>query len=179
MKRNQRLIFISIYCALSLVLDYIKSFIPFLQMPSGGSINIALIPIVVCSFHLGVVSGMITGFLWWLISSLLGLNPYYISFMQYVIDYIIPSVVVGISSLFYKKKNIFEIEIGLVLMMIIRIFCLIISGAYFWTDGIASGSKAAYIASIVYNVPYSIATLIMLMIIIPIVLYRLRKIIKN
>ena len=175
MKRNQRLVFISIYCALALALDYIKTFIPFLNMPSGGSINIALIPIVVCSFHLGYVDAMSCGLLWWLITSALGLNPYYINLSQYIVDYIIPSFIVGISSIFYKKKNIFEIEIGILFMMFIRSLCLIISGAIFWPSGVAANSIAAWSGSLIYNLPYCLATLLMLEIVVPIIINRLIK----
>lgn len=177
MKKNQRLVFISIYCALALALDYIKAFIPFLNMPSGGSINIALIPVVVSSFHLGIMDGVFTGLLWWLVSSIIGLNPYYISLMQYVVDYVVPSLIVGISSLFYKRKNIFEIELGILFMMIIRTFCLVLSGAIFWPDAVASGSAEAWSLSLIYNLPYSIATLIMLLIIIPIVLRSMKRLV--
>ena len=176
MKKNQRLVFISIYCALALVLDYIKAFIPFLNMPSGGSINIALIPIAICSFHLGIFNGMFAGLLWWLVSSILGLNPYYISITQYVIDYIVPSIIVGISSIFYSKKNFFEIEVGLIFMMIVRTFCLILSGAIFWPQDIAANSVEAWTMSVAYNLPYSLATLIMLLIIIPVILKSIKKI---
>lgn len=175
MKKNQKLVFISIYCALALVLDYIKTFIPFLNMPSGGSINIALIPIVICSFHLGYLDAIVCGLLWWLVSSLLGLNPYYISIAQYIADYIFPSGIIGVSSIFYKNKNIFEIEIGIIFMMIIRTLCLLISGAIFWPNGVASNSIQAWSASFVYNFPYSFATLIMLLIIVPIIINRLKK----
>ena len=175
MKKNQRIVFISIYCALALVLDYIKSFIPFLNMPSGGSINIALIPIVVCSFHLGYFNGIICGLLWWLVTSVLGLNPYFISISQYIVDYVIPSGIVGISSIFYSKKNLYEIEIGIFLMMFIRTICLLISGAIFWPSGVAAGTLQAWSASAIYNLPYSFATLIMLEIIIPIIIKRLKK----
>lgn len=175
MNRNKRIVFISMYCCLALVLDYIKSFLPFLNMPSGGSINIALIPIVICSFHLNVIDGIVCGGLWWMISSILGLNAYYISLAQYVVDYIIPSIIVGASSLFYSKKNFYEIEIGILFVMIIRTFCLTLSGAIFWPDGVASNSAQAWIASAIYNIPYSVATLIMLLIIVPVVLNRLKK----
>lgn len=175
MNRIKRLIFISIYCTLALVLDYIKAFIPFLNMPLGGSINIALIPVVVSSFHLGKIDGITTGFLWWLISSLFGLNPYFISLPQYIIDYIIPSCVIGLSSIFYFKKNIFSMELGIVLMMLIRTFMLILSGAIFWPGDLASGSVAAWSASFVYNFPYCFATLLMLMIIIPFIIKSLKK----
>lgn len=158
-----------------MVLDYIKSFIPFLNMPSGGSINIAIIPICICSFHLGSLNGVIAGFIWWLISSVLGLNPYYVSFMQYLVDYILPSVIIGICSIFYKKRKIFEIEIGLIFMMFLRTMLLVISGMYFWPSDVAAGSWQALIGSLIYNLPYSIATLIMLIIVVPLLMRSLKK----
>ena len=175
MNKNKKLVLISIYCALAIVLDYIKSFIPFLNMPSGGSINIALIPVVICSFHLGVVDGIVCGLLWWLVSSILGLNPYYINIMQYIVDYILPSGIIGISSILYKKKNIWEIELGILLMMVIRTFFLVLSGALYWPGDAASNSAAAWLASITYNVPYSLATLVMLLVLIPLLIKSLKK----
>lgn len=175
MNKNKRLVFISIYVCLALVLDYIKSFIPFLNMPSGGSINIALIPIALCAFLMSYKEGLIAGLLWWLVSSLLGLNNYIISLPQYIIDYILPSVIVGICSIFYSKKNLYEIEIGIFLMMFIRTLLLVISGVYFWPGELAAGSKAAWIFSIGYNLPYSFLTYLMLAVIIPIILKRVNK----
>lgn len=175
MKRNQKLIFIAIYVALSLVLDFIKEMIPFLNMPNGGSINIATIPVVFCAFHLGTIEGLAAGGLWWLISSLLGLNKWFLSVPQYIIDYILPSVVLGLAAIFYRKKTIVEVECGIVVMMIIRTLLLVISGVYFWPDEVAAGSAAAWTASLAYNLPYSIATMIMLMIIIPIMLKSLKR----
>ena len=175
MNKNKKLVLISIYCALAIVLDIIKSFIPFLNMASGGSINIALIPVVICSFHLGVIDGIVCGLLWWLISSILGLNPYYLNTMQYIIDYVLPSGIIGISSIFYFKKNIFEIELGIFVMMFIRTFLLVLSGAIFWPGDVAGNSLAAWPASLAYNVPYSLATLIMLLVIVPLLIKSLKK----
>ena len=175
MKKNQRLVFISIYCALALVLDYIKSFIPFLNMPAGGSINIALVPVVLCSFHLGTGDGFLTGLLWWLVSSLLGLNPYYISLTQYFFDYIFPSAIIGVCSIFYKKKNLVEIECGILFAMLCRTFSVVFSGAIYWPEGVASNSGAAWIASFAYNLPYNIATTIMLLVITPLLLRSMKK----
>lgn len=175
MNKNKKIVLISIYCALALVLDYIKSFIPFLNMPQGGSINIALIPVVLCSFHLGTINGMLCGLLWWLISSLLGLNPYYISIMQYITDYVFPSVVIGTCSIFYHKKKIFELELGIIFMMIIRTTLLVISGAVFWPSGVASNSYQAWTLSLAYNIPYCASTLIMLLIVMPLLVRSIRK----
>ena len=173
MNKTKRITSISIFVALALVLDYIKEFIPFLNMPTGGSINIALIPIVLCSFKLGCLDGFLAGILWWLVSSLLGLNPYFLNIMQYCLDYIIPSGIVGLCSLFYKHSKTIEIELGILFVMIIRTIVLILSGAIYWPDNVASNSFEAYMMSITYNLPYCIFTTIMLMIIIPIILNRL------
>lgn len=176
MKKTKELTSISIYVALACVLDVIKEFIPFLNMPSGGSINIALIPIVLCSFHLGIKDGLITGALWFTISSIIGLNKYFISFGQIIADYIIPSTILGISSIFYKKKKVIECEFGILLAMLIRTFSICFSGAYYWFDkSEVAGSLNAWIFSLTYNVPYSLATLIMLLIIIPLLLKTLKK----
>ena len=175
MNKNRKLVFISTYLCLALVLDYIKAFIPFLNMPSGGSINIALLPIVIASFDLGVIDGMIIGILWWLVSSVLGLNNMFISISQYVVDYVLPSGIIGVCAIFYKKKNLFEIETGILLMMIIRTGLLVISGAYFWPGSLASGSKAAFIFSLGYNLPYCLFTYIMLAIVSPIIIKRITK----
>ena len=175
MDKTKRIIFLSISCAMAIVLDYIKAFIPFLNMPSGGSINIALIPIVVCSFCLGMTDGILCGLLWWLVSSVLGLNPYFKSIIQYIVDYVLPSAAVGLCSIFYHKKNIFEIEFGILLMMLVRTILVVISGTYFWTDNVASGSLEALSISLIYNVPYNALTLIMLLIIIPLIIRSLKK----
>ena len=39
-KNLKKMIMITIYVALALVLDFVKEMIPFLNMPQGGSINI-------------------------------------------------------------------------------------------------------------------------------------------
>lgn len=169
--KTKNLVMISIYIALCVGLDIVKELIPFINMPSGGSINIALIPLTICSFHLGIKKGMITGLLWLIVSSILGLNNYYISIPQIIFDYVIPSVIVGASSIFYKKKNLLEIEFGIFLTMLIRTLSITYSGAVFWYNG----TLAAWIDSCAYNLPYSIATLIVLMISTPLLLKTLKK----
>ncbi|MDO5440546.1 MAG: ECF transporter S component [Erysipelotrichaceae bacterium] len=180
MKKTYKLVTISIYVALAIVLDVIKEFIPLLNMPSGGSINIALIPIALCSFHLGIKEGLIVGSLWFIVTCLLGLNKYFISFGQIFFDYIIPSVIVGTSSFLYRKKKLIEIEFGIFITMLIRTLSICISGAYYWCESSeVAGSVNAWFFSLTYNLPYSIATLLMLLIVIPILLKSLKKYIYN
>jgi len=175
--KTKKLVYIGIFVSLALVFDYIKGLIPFLNMSEGGSINIALIPIVLSSFMLGPISGVITGFLWWLSSSILGLNPYYISIGQYLCDYILPSVIPGMSSILFinNKEKRYLFYLGIVLTGLLRTVCLIISGAYFWVDEAARFSKASIIYSFSYNLPYNLLTTILLLIVVPILYQRLFK----
>ena len=57
--KTKDLVYVGIYLALVLVLDLTKEMIPFLNLPFGGSINIALIPLTVASFHLGYKKAML------------------------------------------------------------------------------------------------------------------------
>ena len=176
MSKTKELTTISIYVAIAIALDIIKEFIPFLNMPSGGSINIALIPITLCSFHLGIKDGLLVGILWFVVSSLIGLNKYFVSFGQIVFDYIIPSIIMGLSSIFYRRKKLIEIELGILLMMIIRTFSICLSGAVYWFDAaLAKGSTEAWIFSLTYNLPYSLLTTLMLLIVIPLIFNSLKK----
>ena len=180
MKDTKNIVYLAIYLALTIGLDFVKSFIPFLNMPSGGSINIALIPITICSFHLGYQKGLILGFMWFVLSSLIGLNNYFVSFGQIIFDYIIPSIILGLSSIFYNNKKIINAELGIFLMMFIRTLSICFSGAYYWyNESEVALSQNAWLFSLGYNLPYSIATTIMLLIVVPILLKSLKKYLYN
>lgn len=172
--KTKDLVYVGIYVALVQVLDIIKEMIPFLNLPQGGSINIALIPLVVASFHLGYKKGLVVGAIWWLTGTLFGYNEWFLNPMQYLLDYIIPSLIMGLASIFYKKGKKSEIYQGILFTMLIRSLAIILSGVYYWPDGVASGSVAAWIASINYNVPYSIATLLVLMVVVPMIVNRIQ-----
>ena len=122
-----------------------------------------------------MVDGLIVGFLWWAISSLLGLNPYFVNIAQYVLDYIIPSIIVGASAFLYKNKKKSGMFAGIIITNLVRSLSIILSGVYFWPGDAASGSSAALIGSLSYNVPYLLATLVVLLIVTPILESRLVK----
>jgi len=184
MNKVRKLAVISIAVAMAVVLDYIKEFIPFLNMPSGGSINIALIPVVLISFMYSYKEGIVTGFAWWLVSSLLGFNNWFISIGQYICDYVLPSVIPGLSSIFFeyfKKKDtekdfVFEMT-GIILAFIVRAGVQIYSGAAFWPSDGAAFSKASWIFSIGYNLPYNIATAVVICLTVPLLINRLKHIV--
>ncbi len=173
--KTRELVLIALFIALAIVLDYVKELLPFLNMPNGGSINIALLPVVVGSFVLGYKKGILIGLMWWLLTFVLGMNRLFISLPQYLLDYIIPSGIVGLSSIFFKNKKIYEAIVGIVLAMLIRTISILISGAIYWPGDAASGSAAAWVGSLTYNLPYCLATLAMLIIVVPVILKSIKK----
>lgn len=167
---------IGLYVALTMVLDIIKENIPFLNLPMGGSINIALIPVVIASLHLGVAKGLIVSLLWLVIGTLVGFNGTYLNVMQWSLDYMIPTLIIGCAGMFYKKRSLLGALGGVIVTMVIRTLSILISGAYYWfPEGEIAGSTLAWIGSCQYNLPYSIATLVVLLIVTPILLSSFKK----
>lgn len=97
MKKNSILLlcYLAMYAALYVVLKFVGNMIPFLQMPNGGSIELELIALFICAYHLGTWYGMACGLLSFLLTVLLGAKLYVVSLPQFLLDYILPLVVCG------------------------------------------------------------------------------------
>ena len=173
------MVFMALYAALTIVLDYAKEMMPFTSIwANGGSIDISLIAIVFASLHLGWKLGIVTGLLEFLVSIVFGATklyfaPYSVA-LGFLCDYLIPIAIMGMASIFVKKNetmfhNIIRMELGIVLCMIIRIFCQVLSGVYCWADASDIGTIAAWTFSLEYNLGYGIPTLVMLLIVMPVV----------
>ncbi|MEG0177581.1 energy-coupled thiamine transporter ThiT [Anaerorhabdus sp.] len=176
MKINVKdLSYMALYVALSVVLEYVSKFIPILQMPSGGSITLGLLPVFMASYHLGWKKGLSVGLLWWLVSSLMGLNEWYLNPIQYSLDYIIPAAICGLASLFPKVGKISNLYIGMVITMFARFAAQVISGVYYWPANEVAGSGGAWIYSLGYNFGYNFVTLILAAILVPLLVIRLNK----
>ncbi|MCI6272140.1 MAG: energy-coupled thiamine transporter ThiT [Erysipelotrichaceae bacterium] len=178
MKRNRvlDLSFMAIYVALANVLEYFGEFIPFLKMPQGGSISLAVIPVFIASYHLGYKKGMAVGFYWWLVGFMFGKYQWYINQIQYILDYIIPMTMVGFASFLPKVKKVNNVYVGVFFMGVIRFLCTLLSGVYFWfPEGSVAGSSAAWINSFGYNFYYNFATLVVAIIVVPLLINSLNK----
>lgn len=176
-KKTRAIVFIAFYVALALVLDYVSELIPFLKMPEGGSINLAVISIFVASYHLGWKNGAVTGFLWWLVGCIFGQNSWYLNPMQYLLDYIVPMTVCGVASAFPKIGKVSNVFTGLTVTMFFRYACQVLSGVFFYFEsageGVTMGSLPAWIYSLGYNFGFNFVTLIIAAIITPILINRL------
>lgn len=172
--RTRDITFMAFYVALALVLDYASELIPFFKMPNGGSINVAVIAVFIASYHLGWKNGALTGLLWWLVGFMFGQNAWYLNPAQYAFDYIIPMVICGMCAMFPRVGKVSNIFTGVTMAMVIRYFCQVISGAYFWmADGVAAGSWPAWAYGLSYNFGFNFVTLLVALVVTPVLINRL------
>jgi len=109
MKRKEQTVsiaYLAMYIALYVVLKYIGSFIPFFDMPNGGSVEIELIAVFIASYHLGWVKGLAVGLLSWLITIVLGFPMYFVHPVQIFLDYAGPLMACGMASLLWPFENL-------------------------------------------------------------------------
>lgn len=167
-------VYIAMYVALFIVLNTMTKFLP--QMVNGGTVDLAIIPIFIASYHLGWRYGAWTGLLSWVVGLIFGINRYMVSPLQIMFDYIIPIIAPGIASFFpmIKVRNvaISNLYTGICFGMFLKYFSHVLAGVYFWfPEGSAAGSFAAWIYSAwTYNLGYNVLTLIACLIIVPVLL---------
>lgn len=180
-KTTRNLVFAAFYAALAIVLNYINTIAPIIQMPSGGSLEITVIAIFAASYHLGWKWGAGVGLLSWLIGMMFGLNNYIVSPMQTILDYVVPVLAVGIASLFpalhIGKMKISNLYTGVCIGMFLKYASNVLAGVYFWfPEGSAAGSMAAWIYSAwTYNLGYNLLTLVVAIIAVPILVRTMQK----
>ena len=64
---------------------------------------------------------------------------------------------------------------GIVIVMVIKYFSTVISGAYFWAEGTAAGSLPAWTFSLGYNLWYNLVTMIVCLLMVPVLMSRIKK----
>lgn len=163
----------AVMIALAFGLSLLTEFIPFLNLPWGGSITLlSMLPIVVYSIRNGIGSGMACAFVYSLMqlamgimhSGLLGwgLTPGML-IACILLDYIGAFTVLGLAGIFRKKEMTGWIS-GTVAAIVLRYAMHVVSGAVvfhkagkLW-EGLEIGNPWLY--SIAYNACYMLPELI-------------------
>ncbi|HEY8444907.1 MAG TPA: energy-coupled thiamine transporter ThiT [Bacilli bacterium] len=176
---------ISILSALSLALDALASATSGFFFPDGGSIGIAMIPIMVISFRRGIVAGLTSGFIVGMIQVLWG--GHFLEFTQYILDYPVAYTVVGLAGIFTYLNNrrltVLNVIMGSIFAGLMRYLSHFFAGVFFWGEymqesfdflSISFTGLNVYTYSLVYNGSYMIPTIIINTIVIY-VLYKYAK----
>jgi thiamine transporter len=81
--------------ALSVALAYVLRRFAVWQMPFGGDVSLAMLPIIVIALRRGIVPGMIAGALFGLLDYTI--EPYFVHWAQIFLDYPIAYALVGLA----------------------------------------------------------------------------------
>ena len=141
---TKTMIVVALFAACNLVLSKIQ----LIQYPQGGGINLlSSLPILMVGLLYGPITGMTCGLVAGLISLIGG--AYIIHPAQFLLDYILPTMLLGVSGIFgsESKKNIF---IGCLIAVLLKQTAHILSGCiYFGAYAWEGWDPLPY--SIVYN----------------------------
>lgn len=141
---TKKMVMVALFAASSFVLSKIN----LIQYPQGGGLDLlSSLPILMIGLLYGPIVGMTCGLITGLLS-LIG-SPYIIHPAQLLLDYILPTMLLGFSGLFgnENKKNII---IGCILAVLLRQVSHVLSGYVYFSEYAWEGwNPLAY--SIVYN----------------------------
>lgn len=166
---------IAVFASLAIVLDFIQGPLGNVMFANGGSIGIAMLPILVISYRRGLVPGLICGLVVSLIQMISGIWIYSAEtsngFIQVVgpiiqvsCDYVLAYTVVGFAGAFAKKyanndKKYLWLILGCVIGGLGKYLCHVISGAFFWPTEDWGMSSTGF--AICYNACYCIPNIIL------------------
>ncbi|MEG0452482.1 MAG: energy-coupled thiamine transporter ThiT [Coprobacillus sp.] len=164
---------IAMFMALQIVLELAFKIIP--GQPQGGSITLALLPILLASYLLGAKAGLIVGIGSCALQFALGMAVYFGPW-SVALDYLIPLAVVGIAVIFKNiKMGKYTLYTGIIITMILKFISHYLSGAWLFAEYAPEGVNS-WVYSFGYNIIYCLPTLIISYIAFIVIYPRLEKI---
>lgn len=140
-----------VFSAMAMALAMVTSMIKLIDMPMGGSVTLlSMLFITLIGYLFGLRTGL-TGAIAYGVLQLV-VEPYIISIPQMLTDYIFAFGALGLSGVFYEKKN--GLVKGYLLGVLGRYFFTFLSGMIFFGSYAASYHMSAPVYSLVYNGAY-------------------------
>ncbi len=181
---------IALLAAFAVVLDLIQSAICkfFPLWPNGGSIGIAMVPIIILAYRRGTVCGLLGGLIVGVLDMLDGvdISPLAVNgwmvLASVLLDYVLAWTVVGFAGLVghfvrnakSKRALILWSILGALIGGGIRFISHFLSGLYMWEKGTEVLNIAIdlehYVYSLAYNASYLVPSIILCMIVVAILL---------
>lgn len=169
MQTNTRLVFLveaAILGAIAFLLDLATSFIG--KMPQGGSISLAMIPVLIMGFRHGLKGGLLTGFLLGVLQTIMGYTTI-VHPVQGFLDYFVAFTVVGAGGVFYKqvqsslnplnkRRLITYVVAAAFLGSFLRFAAHTLAGAVFFAE--FAGDQPVLLYSAGYNASYMVPTFV-------------------
>lgn len=171
----------SVFVGLAVVIDLLFKLIPFLKMPEGGHVSVAMLAIIVNGFRNGWKYGLSGGFVFAVINFMF--DGYVFHWGSIFFDYIFAFTALGISGFFKESgRKLYKFNLIIVLCCFMRYIFSSFSGVIFfkeyaripeYLDWNISGEALYWVYSfIIYNLPYMGLSCILCVIIGSILHYR-------
>lgn len=162
------------FCAISMALALVTSFIKFGSLPFGGSITMfSMFFICFVGFLYGPSVGIMTGVAYGILQLII--EPYIYHPAQVLLDYPLAFGMLGLSGFFAGRKH--GLSIGYIVGVIGRYICHVISGYIFFGSYAPEGMNAM-VYTLGYNATYIVPEMVLTMVLlcIPAVVKALGKI---
>ncbi|MGD9887373.1 MAG: energy-coupled thiamine transporter ThiT [Bacilli bacterium] len=157
----------AVLVALGIVLQLISNLIPILQMPQGGSVSFAYLPILAIGLRRGLKFGLLGGFIFsfnhWL------MDGYVLHFGSIFFDYLFVGLGMGLTGLFVQRRKItFWFLLAIFVGGFVKYLMHSISGVLFFANYTPANQTVFFYSFIIYNLPYNgISTLLAMIVGLP------------
>lgn len=142
---TKKVVMIGMFSAIS----YILSMIEFIKYPQGGGISLfSMLPTMLLSVLFGNTVGITGGLIYGVLKLLKGV--YIIHPAQFLLDYILPTMLLGLAGSFGKEKKS-KVILGCLFAVVLSVSMNIISGCVFFGDYAPEGMNV-FVYSFLYNV---------------------------
>ena len=143
----------AIFVALAQVLSYLKLW----EMPWGGSVVLAMVPIVLYAVRWGIVPGLLAGFVFGILQFVFD-GGFAIGWQSIIGDYLLAFTAIGLAGLVKREKN-GAIYTGTVIGGLARFLVHYVVGATIWAEYMPEeffgmGMKSPWLYSLLYNIAY-------------------------
>lgn len=151
MSKTGKITEIAVCVALSVVCGFLKVW----EMPQGGSVSLAMVPVLFLAKRRGVLWGTICGVIYGLLSVLLAGVVYHP--MSILLDYILAFGALGLAGLF--GKSVPGIIAGCTVAVFARFAFSVISGAVIFAEYAPAGQNP-WLYSVIYQTTYLLPELV-------------------
>ena len=139
-----------VFCAVSIALATVASFIKLASLPFGGSITLfSMLFISLIGYFYGAKTGLITGTAYGVLQLII--DPYIYAPFQVLLDYPLAFGALGLSGFFQHKKH--GLVIGYIIGVLGRYLCHVSSGYIFFAE-YAPESMNPLLYTLGYNLTY-------------------------
>jgi thiamine transporter len=148
--------------SLSVALAYVLRRFAVWQMPFGGDISLAMLPLVVVALRRGVGAGVLAGVLFGLLDYTI--EPYFVHWAQFFLDYPVAYGLVGVAGIMQpllarflasraRAAQVAVVAAGALAGGVARFAAHFLSGLIFFAANAPAG-QPAWLYSVIYNATY-------------------------